>query len=613
MTLQPDNLNDLLRRISRHIETLLTGIPRLCRFLQKNGDGAPCDEFKILEQIPLQIMESAGRPVVAVAFCGPSGAGKSSVFNLLTGLKVPAGGAVRPMTHVSVVAIPETISSSISLEKMFPGFEVIELGNPAELRNPALPASRLFQTSYQSTSANENLWACLIDVPDFNTTQLANWAKAEQMIRRADSIIFTVYHEAYKSQKTFAILKKVLHLAGNVTWLLTKLDPENCAIHAQEIRDDLLSCASQDSEFQERRADGQTLFDFLKSSPFYFSPYSQTISLDSIQPLANSREDFQSHLFGQQGLKIVLERQLQSIALGVADCEAICMRAQAEGEKAAGAITRVEKHLRKAAERITGEEFPVFLILAMIRKMLDENRPSILRRAFQPLLMAGSGLKKIVSAAGRSLAGLTGRESGSSIMLRNDLERSRLHSEVHKLVEFWRKTPEFSHINAEQCRQVTDQIIATELPAVDSEWEAAVNESLVKWQAGNKNLWIWLNVIDDLFILLGTGLFVADFFLDGGIGTLGVVAAIGGSSATGGFLLSLFNNMGLGKEIFEAHRSWKQMRQATWQKHLGELLAGPLFLHQMTETSNGLSPELISQCREACHNLKEISSKHEIG
>ena len=41
---------------------------------------------------------------------GPTGAGKSTLCRLLTGVPVPAGDDVRPVSYASVVIVPQTWS-----------------------------------------------------------------------------------------------------------------------------------------------------------------------------------------------------------------------------------------------------------------------------------------------------------------------------------------------------------------------------------------------------------------------------------------------------------------------------------------------------------------------
>ncbi|MDD3149162.1 MAG: ATP-binding cassette domain-containing protein, partial [Candidatus Riflebacteria bacterium] len=612
MNSKAESVNSFLSSTKTHIKILQERIPLLASFLEVADNDRVESSYKLLEQIPLQIFEACDRPLIVVAFCGPSGAGKSTVFNMLTGLNVPAGGAVRPMTHVSFAAFPGQIIDMVSADEVFKGFELSRLADIADLKTPGSAAKKLLYTTYKSSDLSDSLWPCLVDIPDFNTTELSNWEKAEEMIKRADSIIFTVYPDAYKDQKTFEILKKVLQVAGNVTWLLTKLDPAESARYATEIHADLIKCVQNRPDFQTLRSDGQTLADFLAASAFFYSPFSGSATLSDIQPLANSNQDFVTHIFCQKGLEVSLKRQLQSIKSGVSSCETVCLRAYQSHLHLKKVIDSCDELLEKAAQTITGEEFPVFRILELIRHQLEQNRPSFLRRAFQPLLLIGSGLKTALNSIRNAISGFRGIDLASSLRQRDQLERSRLQNETTNLIELWRRKPELTGLITEKCEEATSAVLTAELPPVDSEWEASVNESLKLWQQGNKDLWRWMNIVDELFILLGTGLVVADFFIDGGVGTMGVVAVVGGSSAAGGLLLSLFNNMGLSREVMEAHRSWKTLRRASYKEHLREKLAGPLFLNDFRQKAMGLAPETIESCQQACEQLKEICRIHEI-
>ncbi len=361
-----------------------------------------------------------------------------------------------------------------------------------------------------------------------------------------------------------------------------------------------------------RRADGQTLVEFLSGCAFYYSPYSTSLSFSEIRPVENAQSDFVSHIFSQKGLEVALRRQLQSIRTGVDSCESICRSAALDRQKTQNEVQACEQLLATAAKEITGEEFPVFRILELIRKQLEEHRPSFLRRALQPFFLLGSGIMKAIASVGSAISGASSQSFSGEIKRRDLLERNRLHSEANLLVEIWRKQPYLAGFTSEQCSAATEAVFAAELPPIDTEWEKTVNESLQKWQAGNKDLWRWMNIIDELFMLFGFGLVVADFFLDGGVGTLGVVAVVGGSSAAGGLLMSLFNNLGLSREIVEAHTCWKRLRQASYIRHLREKLAGPLFLDKLQNRMTTLSPDLISSCENACRQLKEICRIHEI-
>jgi hypothetical protein len=95
------------------------------------------------------------------------------------------------------------------------------------------------------------------------------------------------------------------------------------------------------------------------------------------------------------------------------------------------------------------------------------------------------------------------------------------------------------------------------------------------------------------------------------MGTLGVVAAIGGGGAFAGFLSSLFTNLGLGMEINQANKKWKELRRHSYQSFITEKLARPLFYKELEDKLEKLSAKRISECRDSCRELKEISQRHE--
>lgn len=515
------------------------------------------------------------------------------------------------MTHASLAVIPESIFSEFDWHKMFPGFSLENLMVSADLRNSNAPANRLYTGQFKPIFSTEHYWPCFIDVPDFNTTSLTNWEKAEQMLKRSDTVIFTVYHEAYKSQKTFEMLKKALLFSGSLIYLLTKLDANEAEISAKAIREDLINAIEKDPDFRQTRSDGTTIADFFKNSAFMFSPYESSPCLDSIRSVSGCYSTMTEHLKGCQGLEVILRQQLQAIAKGVDASEILAEKSSQIRQKNAELINQTLQQLQESACSITGEEFPVFHILAIIRRVLEQNRPMLLQRAFKPFVMLGSGLKHLINGAKTALSHLTGKDLAGGLHLRNDLEKKRLQAEVETLIDKWHTKSSIRFPDIASARSIAEKFLSIELPPVDSDWETSVTESIQEWQKGNKNIWLWLNVVNDIFIILGSGLVIADLFLDGGMGTLGIVAAIGGSSATGGFLLSLFNNMGLGSQVVQAHRDWKKMRQKEYLNHLEQHFAGPLFLDHLKAIELQLNDSNLENFSESCRKLKEMIRQHE--
>ncbi len=600
-----NDINSFLSATRRHIATLIENIPRLYRSL--NGSHPDLEPVKLLEKMPVKIIEADDVPVVATAFCGPSGAGKSTIFNLVTKLKVPAGGAVRPMTHASLVVTPEQIADKIDLVRLFPGFKLEPMQAVNDLRNPVCPCDRLFYSTYPNAPENKGLWVCLIDIPDFNTTHRENWEKAEQMIERADSVIFTVYNEAYKSQKTFEILKRVLKLSGSVTYLLTKLDPVNCGENARAIRDDLIECARKDADFHLKRSDGESLVEFLEKAPFYYSAYDNALGINSMIALANCSEGFFDHIFGQQGLATILKRQLQTITSGRELCEITCASARNLEQNISRKIAVCDEQLQQSAARIAGNEFPIFAILEMISKILEENRPNIIKRLFSPLTRLGSGLRSVYDSI-RNLLVTPGR--AKDLHQRSEVERQRLQIEIDRLVEDWRRIYTSDELAYDKCRKLAEAMRSSPLPPVSKDWESHVEAEMRKYLQQNPNLWIWLDVIKELIKGAGAGLIAADIVIDGGLGTMGTLALIGSAGALGGVLSEIFTLMGLREQVKDANARWVTERKKCYFNHLRDNLARPLFLEKLLNTADDLQPEIIERCEAACQELKEISAKN---
>lgn len=605
------DITQIFKNIYLEVDKLLENIPQLMTAVPEIS-GSSCEhDLKLLEQVPRSLCLYDNKPVIAVALAGPSGAGKSTVFNQITGLDVPAGGAVRPMSFASVVALPRNTRNQIDVADLFHGFKVVELTSNAELRSPEAPINRLYCTYYDPTVSQSQLWLCLVDMPDFNTTEVKNWQKAEQMINRADAVIFTVYHESYKDQKTFEILKRCCRLSGNMGYLLTKLDPENAQQNASEIYEDIMLCAAKDPGFASKRADGKSLLEYLQSCTFYYSPYKSKVSLADIMPLDKKSPDFTNFIYGHKGLEIILNRQMESIYNGLKSCQELCELATEKRDKLTKSIADYNYQLEESANHITGTESPVFHVLAMLKKLLEENRPPLLQTILKPISMLSSGLQKF---AGSIRASFSKKEIEQKVVpaakQRDLLERQRLESECELLVDNWRRKIGKEILDQKKCRQAIIDMLKQELPPVDEEWEIFVRQSLQTWFESNRGRWMFMNTVNDLLLVVGTGLVVADIFIDGGIGTLGVVATIGGSGATSGFLLSLFNNMGLNSEILAAHSKWKELRKASYLEHLRQKLALPLFLEEDELRLKRLAPELINESQKSCEILGKIIKQH---
>ena len=606
-----ENYSQLLARLNTHTNFLIETIPSLIEYSKANIELDNLPGFRVLQQAPKSYLEVDGKPVLVIALVGPSGAGKSTVFNMLTGLNVPAGGAVRPMTYCSIAAIPEEIEGKIDLNELFPTFNITPLGSLSDLKNKNLPSSQLFYAPFKSNIPDQECWICLVDIPDFNTTETSNWEKANQMIHRADSVIFTVYHEAYKNSKTFEILKRCCRFSGHLTYLLSKLEPASAQAAAQEIWQDILNTSKTDRDFNEKRADGVSLASYLAETKLFFSPYSPTPVLENISSTNEDVFNFVSLFQGQKGIEILFRRQLQTINVGLKSCKEVCDKISQENRQAQEIISQVSQQIEEASDKIVGEEFPIFHVIAMLRKLLTENRPSLLNRIFKPVTLFARGLVQLASQIKNGLQRLTSDDIKNEVALRDELEKKRLTKEAEELINQWRSSDFTKGLDSAKCRKALNTFFKFELPPVDEEWDNFIREKLENWMKNNKNRWIWLNVINDLTLLAGSALVVGDFLLDGGIGTMGAVAAIGGSGMLGSFFLTMFNNMGLGKEILEAHNLWKKLRLKSYKNHFSENLARPLFLKEIEQVVTDISQNNLDKCIDTCTALERIYSDYD--
>lgn len=102
------------------IEITLEGIESLRAWTE---DGRALDAlpgWRELKGRPLVWASKGEKPWLVATLFGPTGAGKSTVFSLLTGLQVPAGNVIRPVTFNPIVAIPQSLSLPHRIAGLFP-------------------------------------------------------------------------------------------------------------------------------------------------------------------------------------------------------------------------------------------------------------------------------------------------------------------------------------------------------------------------------------------------------------------------------------------------------------------------------------------------------------
>jgi len=245
-----------LQTYAQSVERLLEDIPRLCALLQSPVKAGLWDALQSRYRAFKACLEKEITPPLVVTLYGPSGAGKSTIFRWLTGLDVPAGDHIRPVTRRSVIAVPPEICRDDILQPIFPGFDLVPLVDKEDLKLASSGSPRLHYAV--ASRSQQGLPFILADVPDFNTVECKNWEEAERMLSRAELTIFLVYQEGYSDKRIVEMLAQCCRVSERLVYVFTKTPPEA----AKTMWQHLLQIAKDSPEFGESRRDGQSLAEF---------------------------------------------------------------------------------------------------------------------------------------------------------------------------------------------------------------------------------------------------------------------------------------------------------------------------------------------------------------
>ncbi|MBP5470640.1 MAG: ATP-binding cassette domain-containing protein, partial [Candidatus Riflebacteria bacterium] len=340
------------------------------------------DPVSMLEKIPTKLPLINGKLVLVTAFCGPSGAGKSTLFNLLTGLDSPTSDIRRPNSFGSLVAIPKEVFDSPERNDYLPNFKIDYLKSPVELLDENIPKDKLFIEPYEMKFGNKSNWIYIADIPDFNSVAVSNWEKTEQMIQRADSIIFVSTEEGYSDRKTIEYFIKVLRISGKVIYLLTRNK-------SAEVAQQILSKHLIDNI---KRVDSSAVSELGKCH-FYYSLLKETPTIEDIQPSAlNSNSSFIDEIFTNQDKNTILSSFCSSVKkaadLGEYICNDVLKQVTAEEDYR----NLIENQIRTETEFIVGDKIPLLQILIKIFGEIQIRRYDLVKRK---LFALGNKIKNI--------------------------------------------------------------------------------------------------------------------------------------------------------------------------------------------------------------------------
>jgi energy-coupling factor transporter ATP-binding protein EcfA2 len=607
-----------LEKIDRYaacVDALSDEIPPLAAALDRSADDLP--GWRAMQMRLRALSIDRGRPMLVATMFGPSGGGKSTLFRLLTGVDVPAGGEVRPMTHAPVAAVPRSLCEIEQLERLFPFYRLEPFVDAEQLRSRQIDSDCLFFAPYDEPPGDEQLQLTLVDAPDFNTVETANWEKAERMLERAETTLFVAYDESYSDHRVVSQLAVCCRKAGFLAYLFTKTAPEAAKLKWEH----LLSLAAERADqfgFDQLRADGRTTLDFLSAAPVYCSSRSSAPTLDDVRSLSPDGASLESLLRGQQGGAILLAALAESSLEAVESCRKLSDEAARRRGELQRKLTAIDRAIERHARQIAGSEFPAGRVmqLAVQTSRTRMNRTVWMMRL--PLAWAAKGIGGWIGSAKRMLGSLGARKRGDgAIVERGQLEGERLAAALESLVESWRleypqEAIEGGLLSAARFEAARTAFANRPLPAPADDWERYVVEEIDAWCAEHRWRSTALATLHDALTLSGLALVVIDLATTGGFfhTTFGLIGAAGAGSAAAGRMVDWFEKWDLKRVADEADRRWLEQRGEELSDHLRSGIVEPLF-QSWRRQFDAARPEAFERIARACDELEKLTVTRE--
>lgn len=566
------------------------------------------DPVSILEKIPSKLPIINGKPVLVTAFCGPSGAGKSTLFNLLTGLNSPTSDTRRPNSFGSLVAIPKEIFDSSERNDYLPNFKIDYLKSPVELLDENIPKDKLFIEPYDMKFGDKSNWIYIADIPDFNSVAVSNWEKTEQMIQRADSIIFVSTEEGYSDRKTIEYFIKILRIAGKVIYLLTRNK-------TKEIAQQILSKHLIDNI---KRVDPSAASELGKCH-FYYSLLSETPKIEDINPSTlNSNSSFIEEIFSNQNKETILNSFCYSLKEASNLGENLCNKVSILIKEEESYKNNIEEQIKKEAEYIVGDEIPLLKIISKIIGEIQIRRYDYIKNS---ILSLGNKIKGFFKKDNDEKENIKNEISKINDSEKLDAEQKRLSDSVEKLFDEWLKNEKS---NSLLDKKVKDEAIRARIRAsykvilpvknegyIDEIIKARLNDCLDDGSASVKVK------IANALLAGGTILFLVDLFVDGAIGTLGMIslAALGGLS--GSEILNFLNAVGLRPVLEKIQKEWLEKRREEYYNYLMEYANNLVledidfkYLKDILE-KNEKDIEILKNCSPSSFDFSNTGEQHD--
>ncbi len=424
-----------------------------------------------------------------------------------------------------------------------------------------------------------------------------------------------------------------------------------------------------------KNADGKSLAELLASCPFYYSPYKNIIPEKKIQiyKLENCNEEFNQIIF-TGAVETIFESKFNKMRYSREQALQHCKDLEPIVKNQQQFLKDVDDIVTHTTENICGfdKSWPVPYVLTILREELNKSQSPIIREIEKFFSKGFLFLSGKLKNAKNSFVGLFNKQpikvSKNNIQAKFEEEADNCLKEIG----LNRNAPTKLNLQVTERNKLIDEFMSSEPPHL-GEWKDEVRAKITKWINEQKDIqaqrennaklenenklpygiierdnsfasklkiiasfpftktydlfvcigrWLstrtkfdWLEIINkvggDILLPLGILLIILDYFVDGGMGELGLITLVGACPAITGaltdYLMQIYVAVGLGNIAKEAQDLWKKGAIKSCEEFLMKKLIEPNILkYCMSRENIEKCLSHISKSKEACIKLQEI-------
>ena len=164
----------------------------------------------------------AGEGCLIAAVSGGTNTGKSCIFNLLLGRLVSPIVNTAAATCHPILAANAARREACLAAQLVPEFDPRPFDRPEDATDPSLPSDTLLIAAAQDLPDH----LILMDTPDIDSIDRANWDIAEHIRATGDVLVAVLTGEKYKDQKVVAFFREALAAGRVIVPVMNKANPE---------------------------------------------------------------------------------------------------------------------------------------------------------------------------------------------------------------------------------------------------------------------------------------------------------------------------------------------------------------------------------------------------